>query len=106
MPKKTQKYLNFTKDEIVDDDKKNLLDVVIRCFGFYNGKALEKMTHYEHPWMEARRGKKIDEISNNIISKESIAEYFSKIKEKYNMIDLFDIEKYSEKHFYESIRLS
>ena len=99
-----EQYIDYDISEILDEDKKNLLDVIVRCFGFYNGKALEKMTHYEHPWMEARRGMTVDEKSNNIISKESIANYFSKIKENYNMIDLFDIEKYSEKQFYNAIR--
>lgn len=98
-----EQFIDYNIDEILDEDKKNLLDVVIKCFGFYNGKALEKMTHYEQPWLEARRGKTIDEKSNNIISKESIAKYFSKIKEKYVMIDLFDIKNYSEKHFYKVI---
>ena len=99
-----EQYIDYDISEILDEDKKNLLDVIVRCFGFYNGKALEKMTHYEQPWMEARRGITVDEKSNNIISKDSIASYFSKIKKSYNMIDLFDIEKYSEKQFYNAIR--
>lgn len=103
--KNIEQYIDYNVSEILDEDKRNLLDIVIKCFGFYNGKALEKMTHYEQPWLEARRGKTVDEKSNNIISKEKIAEYFSKIKEKYDMLELFDIKKYSEKHFFEVIGL-
>lgn len=103
--KNIEQYIDYDVSEILDEDKKNLLDVVIKCFGFYNGKALEKMTHYEQPWMESRRGKTVDEKSNNIISKEKIEEYFSRIKEKYDMLELFDIKKYSEEHFSKVIGL-
>lgn len=103
--KNIEQYLDYDISEILDEDKKNLLDVIIKCFGFYNGKALEKMTHYERPWLDAIRGMMIDEKSNNIILKENIADYFEKIKEKYSMIDLTDIREYSEKHFYEVIGL-
>lgn len=101
--KNIEQYLDYDISEILDEDKKNLLDVIIKYFGFYNGKALEKMTHYERPWLEARRGMSIDEKCNNIISKDNISDYFEKIKEKYSMIDLTDIREYSEKHFFEVI---
>ena len=86
-------------DEIIDEEKRELIDVIIKCFGYYNGKALEKMTHCETPWINSRRNLPINEKSNNIITKESIAEYFTKVKEKYNMINLLEIKKYSEQLF-------
>ena len=36
-----------------------------------------------------------NENHNKVIEKISIAEYFKGIKEKYNMINLLDIQKYS-----------
>lgn len=86
-------------DEIIDEEKRELIDVVIKCFGYYNGKALEKMTHYETPWIKSRKGLRIDEKSNHIILKEDIEEYFTKVKEKYNMLNLLEIKKYSEELF-------
>ena len=76
-----------------------LLDVIIKCFGYYNGIALAKMTHVETPWMNARKGILPNEKSNNVISKEDIYEYFSKIKDKYDMVNILDIKKYSEDQF-------
>lgn len=86
-------------DEIIDEEKRELVDVIIRCFGYYSGKALEKMTHYESPWMNSRVGLPIDEKSHNVISKEDMVDYFTKVKEKYNMINLLDVRKYSEELF-------
>lgn len=92
-------------EDIIDEDKKELLNVVIKYFGYYNGKALEKMTHYESPWIKARRGLPIDEKSNNIIEKTDISEYFNKVKEKYNMLNLLEIKRYSEEQFNRVISL-
>lgn len=90
-------------DEIIDEEKRELLDVIIKCFGYYNGKALEKMTHYETPWIKSRKGLPIDEKSNNIILKEDMEEYFIKVREKYNMLNLLEIKKYSEELFNNAI---
>ena len=94
-----EQYLDYDISEVLDEDKKALLDIIINSFGYYNGKALEKMTHYENPWIEARKGVPADKKSNNIIQKEDIGEYFLKIKEKYEMINLLEIKKYSRQQF-------
>ena len=57
------------------------------------------MTHYEAPWINSRRGLTFDEKSNNIIKKEDIKAYFEKVKNKYDMINLLEIKKYSEELF-------
>lgn len=98
-----EQYIDFDIDDILDDDKKCLIDVIVKSFGYYNGRALEKMTHYEKPWIEARRNVPANEKSCNIIEKDKIDEFFSKIKEKYNMINIVEIKKYSEDHFNEVI---
>ena len=41
--------------------------------------------------------------SNNIIEKKNIEEFFYKIKEKYDMVNIVEIKKYSEDHFNEVI---
>ena len=33
-----------------------MIDLVVNTFGMYGGKVLEKITHNEDPWMEARKG--------------------------------------------------
>lgn len=86
-------------DEIIDEEKRELIDIIIKCFGYYNGKALAQMTHYEAPWIKSRRGLPINEKSHRIILKEDIEEYFVKVKEKYNMLNLLEIKKYSEELF-------
>ena len=86
---------DYDIEDILDEDRKELLDVIINYFGYYNGKALEKMSHIEKPWLMARAGLGPDENSNNIISKKSILEYFKSVKEKYNMVNILDIRNYS-----------
>lgn len=91
--------IDYDFSDIIDDEKRELLDVIIKCFGYYNGKALEKMSHYETPWINARKGLSINENSNNIIKKDDIEEYFYKVKEKYDMLNVLEIKKYSEEQF-------
>lgn len=86
-------------EDILDEDKKMLLDVIINSFGFYTGKALEKMTHMDEPWYLNRKNVLVDERSTRIIPKDQIGEYFVKIKEKYNMINILEIKKYSDEQF-------
>lgn len=92
-------HIEYDFSDMIDDEKRELLDVVIKCFGYYNGKALEKMSHYETPWINARKGLSINENSNNIIEKYDIEEYFYKVKEKYDMLNVLEIKKYSEEQF-------
>lgn len=94
-----EQNLDYDVTEMIDEDKKALLNVVINSFGYYNGKALEKMTHYEQPWIIARKGIPVDAKSNNVIEKANIKSYFLKIKEKYDMLNLLEIKNYSEDQF-------
>ena len=57
------------------------------------------MSHYETPWINARKGLLPTENSNNIINKEDIKEYFEKVKNKYDMLNILDIKKYSDDQF-------
>lgn len=91
--------IDYDIEDIIVDEKREILDAVIKYFGYYNGKALEKMSHYETPWINARKGLLPTENSNNIINKEDIKEYFEKVKSKYDMLNVLDIKKYSDDQF-------
>lgn len=91
--------IDYDIEDIIVDEKREILDVIIKYFGYYNGKALEKMSHYETPWINARKGLLPTENSNNIIKKEDIKEYFEKVKNKYDMLNILDIKKYSDEQF-------
>ncbi len=91
--------IDYDIEDIIVDEKREILDAVIKYFGYYNGKALEKMSHYETPWINARKGLLPTENSNNIIDKEDIKEYFEKVKIKYDMLNVLDIKKYSDDQF-------
>ncbi len=92
-------YMDYDIEDMIPDEEKEILDIVIKYFGYYNGKALEKMSHFETPWINARKGFLPTETSSNIINKKDIKEYFEKVKDKYNMLNSLDIKKYSEDHF-------
>jgi uncharacterized phage-associated protein len=78
----------------VSDNEKNLIDCILRFFTKYSGDVLEKITHIESPWLEARQGLSKNEPSKNPIKLESISEYFMQVKNKYNMINYYDIKQY------------
>ena len=99
-------YVDYDIEDIIVDEKREILDTIIKYFGYYNGKALEKMSHYEIPWINARKGLLPMENSNNIIRKEDIKEYFEKVKNKYDMLNILDIRKYSEDQFKRVIEIN
>ncbi|MDK7192683.1 type II TA system antitoxin MqsA family protein [Gardnerella vaginalis] len=74
-------------------------DSVIDNLCCYSGKELERFTHHEEPWILTRGNLKTNDSSNKIINKNIIGEYFTKIKEKYNMINPDDISEYAKSMF-------
>ena len=79
--------------------EKAVCDSVIDNLCCYSGKELERFTHHEEPWILTRGNLKADDSSDKIISKNMIGEYFTKIKEKYNMINPDDIRQYTKDMF-------
>lgn len=67
------------------DSEQELIDMVVSTFGMYSGKTLERITHKETPWLEARENCMPEEHSNRVISKETIKGYFTKVSEQYDM---------------------
>lgn len=78
----------------LSDNERKVIDLVIESFGMYSGKILERITHDEDPWKDARRNCLPEEPSNEIISKESMKEYFIEVAQKYEIDSVEGIKKY------------
>ena len=81
-------------NEALTEDQKKVVDLVIKTFGMYSGKTLERITHKEEPWKAARKGYDEGIHSNEIISKESIREYFRNADMKYDLTSEEGVNKY------------
>ena len=73
------------KSTNLDEKEREVIDLVVNTFGMYGGKVLERITHKEDPWIDAREGYSENEPSHEEISKESIKEYFVSVREKYDL---------------------
>ncbi|WP_042332764.1 Panacea domain-containing protein [Desulfosporosinus orientis] len=80
----------FEKEEIT------VLDLVWSVYGKYDAKYLERLTHIEKPWLDAREGKNQDKQCTNIISKEEIKKYFSGLRKNHDICS-----EYSLKNMYQ-----
>lgn len=75
-------------------EEQHTIDLVANTFGLYSGKFLEKITHNEAPWKNARVGYNDNTPSTEIISKESIATYFKRICSNYDIKTTEGIKNY------------
>ena len=71
--------------EALTAEEKEVVDLVVHTFGMYGGKTLEKITHNEDPWVEAREGYDESIPSNELLSKKRIMTYYMKINHKYGI---------------------
>jgi uncharacterized phage-associated protein len=55
------------------------LNLVLDAYGKYTATELERLTHNEKPWIEARKGYPADEPSSVAISREVMREYYSSL---------------------------
>lgn len=76
--------LEGTADMLTDGEKK-AVDLVVNTFGMYGGKVLERITHNETPWTEARKGYGDSIPSNEIVLKASIMKYYKAVNAKYGI---------------------
>lgn len=83
--------------DTLTDEEKEIINLVINTFGMYGGKSLEKITHNEKPWIEARNGYGENIHSNAVLSKESIHEYFDFINREYGVDSEQGLKKYINK---------
>ena len=76
--------LEGAEDALTDDEKK-VIDLVVNTFGMYGGKVLERITHNETPWIEARKGYGDSIPSNELLPKERIMKYYMAVNKKYGI---------------------
>ena len=72
-------------EEALTDDEKRVIDIVVNTFGMYGGKVLERITHNEAPWMDARKGYGDGIPSSELLPKERLMEYFTAVNRKYGV---------------------
>lgn len=73
------------KEGGLTEDEKRVIDLVIDTFGMYSGKVLEKITHNEDPWMEARKGYGDGIPSSELLPKKRIMNYYIQVNQKYGI---------------------
>lgn len=71
--------------DALTDDEKRVINLVVNTFGMYGGKVLEKITHNEEPWKEARKGYGNAIPSSEILTKERIMKYYIAVNQKYGI---------------------
>lgn len=67
--------------EIADDDAAHLSEI-LSVFGEFSAKHLERMTHAEDPWLEARGDLPPEARSNAVISKDRMTHYYRGLYEQ------------------------
>lgn len=76
--------LEGTVDALTEEEK-NVIDLVVNTFGMYGGKVLERITHNEAPWKEARKGYGDSIPSSELLPKDRIMRYYAAINRKYGI---------------------
>lgn len=71
--------------EALTEEEKNVIDLVVNTFGMYGGKVLERITHNEAPWKEARKGYGDSIPSSELLPKDRIMRYYAAINQKYGI---------------------
>ena len=67
--------------DFAPDDAEHLAEI-LAVFGEYSAKQLERMTHSEDPWLEARGDLPPEARSNNVIPKDHMAEFYRNLYEQ------------------------
>ena len=73
------------KSNDLNEKERGVINLVVNTFGMYSGKILERITHKEDPWRDAREGCLENEPSQEEISKEAIKEYFVSMRKTYDL---------------------
>ena len=73
------------REDILAEDEKHVIDLVVNTFGIYSGKVLKKITHNEDPWKDARKGYGDNIPSSELLPKKRIMEYYILINQKYGI---------------------
>ncbi len=81
-------------EEVLTADEYRIIGLVVNTFGEYGGKILERITHFETPWKDARTGYEDKIPSTEPITKKSIEEYYTVMNEKYDFSSEEGIKSY------------
>lgn len=73
------------REDILAEDEKHAIDLVVNTFGIYSGKVLKKITHNEDPWKDTRKGYGDNIPSSELLPKKRIMEYYILINQKYGI---------------------
>lgn len=84
--------------EELNENEKKVIDLVVNTFGKYSGKVLEKITHEESPWKNARVGYEASEPSREIISKDDIRSYFVSVANSYGIDTEEKLDRYIQNY--------
>lgn len=88
--------------EELSDREKKVVALVAESLGVYSGKALERVTHGETPWKEARNGCRLGQRSAAVISKESVRTYFLTVASQYDFTSVVGLREYIDSRLSEN----
>lgn len=83
--------------QMLTDEEKEVIDMVLNSFGMYSGKTLERITHRESPWIDAYDGDIVCGYTNEPITKEAIRDYFKSISKEFDLKSEEGLKKYIQK---------
>lgn len=83
--------------QMLTDEEKEVIDMVLNSFGMYSGKTLEWITHKESPWADAFDGDNVYGYTNEPITKETIREYFNSVSKDFDLKSEEGLRKYIQK---------
>lgn len=70
--------LNNEAINVLDEEDSQFIDLILDNYASYNASDLERMTHKELPWMEARKGYGPLERCTKVINQETMKDYYGK----------------------------
>lgn len=86
VPKVFRRFKSFqwkTIDEpvtpLADAKVRSHLEEVLNVYGHFNARQLERLTHSEAPWRDARKGLAPDESGNTVISRASMKSFYEHV---------------------------
>jgi len=94
--KNRDRLIDNSLGDLLTNEEREVVDCVLECFGRYDGDTLVEITHREDPWIKARGNLPPEAPSNEIITLESIIDYFSIIKDRNKMKAMMDMNKYAQ----------
>ena len=103
-PEVYEKYKSFGRERIqvdpvdlndeIDDKYRKLIDYVLNLYAIYNGVTLMDLSHAEEPWKKAHLGYGDKERCEEVISHESITDYFTAVSKRYDLRKEVKVKQY------------